>query len=160
VAVEIERKWVAPAVPTERLVGRGAALRQGYLARDGDVTLRLRIVDDGPGASAVLTVKAGAGLARTEVDAGVDVADAEQLWPLTAGRRIVKHRYTVPLDAGAVAEVDVYAGDLDGLCTVEVEFSSTAAAAAFTAPDWFGREVTGDDRWSNASLAEHGRPPA
>jgi CYTH domain-containing protein len=160
-AVEIERKWVAdrrPDAVTPDL--RGIQLRQGYLAEDGDVTVRVRISDEG----AKLTIKAGSATARTEVEVDVDRAEAEQLWPFTEGRRILKTRYRVPLDSshedGLVAEVDLFEGDLDGLCLVEVEFSSEEVAAAFEAPEWFGRDVTSVKGWSNADLARDGRPDA
>ena len=52
----------------------------------------------------------------------------------------------------------MFSGALAGLCLVEVEFPSVEAAEAFTAPAWFGREVTGQPGWSNASLARYGRP--
>jgi adenylate cyclase len=159
--LEIERKWVAdrrPDVITPDL--RGAPFRQGYLAVDRDGTVRIRISDGW----AKLTVKAGAGAAtsRTEVEVDVDVADAEELWSFTEGRRIMKTRYRVPLAPSVgedlVAEVDVFDGDLAGLCLVEVEFPSEEAAGAFEAPDWFGRDVTAIKGWSNADLARHGRP--
>jgi adenylate cyclase len=160
-AVEIERKWVADCRPDALTPDlHGTHLRQGYLAEDGDVNVRIRISDDW----ARLTVKAGSSAARTEVEVDVDRAEAEQLWPFTDGRRILKTRYRVPLDAtlgeGLVAEVDVFEGDLAGLCLVEVEFPSEEAAAAFTAPDWFGRDVTSVAGWSNAELARNGRPDA
>ena len=63
-----------------------------------------------------------------------------------------------PLADGLKAEVDFYRGDLDGLCTVEVEFPSAAAAAAFAPPDWFGTDVTSDKRFKNQNLALQGRP--
>jgi adenylate cyclase len=148
-ATEIERKWVTTDAPPPA----GVSMRQGYLAVDGDVTVRLRITAQ----SAVFTVKAGEGLARAEVEIAVDPEEAEVLWPHTNGR-IEKTRTRIDLPGGHVAEVDHYAGELDGLTTVEVEFDSVEAAEQFEPPAWFGREVTGDRRWSNASLSRHGRP--
>jgi adenylate cyclase len=152
--IEIERKFLPPQLPREHLSDAGEHMRQGYLAIDGTVAVRIRITDR----AAVLTVKGGGGMARTEVESTVTVDEAEALWALTEGRRIDKVRHRVPLDGQLVAEVDVYAGDLDGLCTVEVEFDSEAAASAFEPPDWFGRDVTGEHGWSNAALARDGRP--
>jgi CYTH domain-containing protein len=96
-------------------------------------------------------------MSRVEVELPVDRDEAESLWPHTAGRRLEKVRYEVPVDGG-VAEVDRYGGELEGLWTVEVEFDDESAAAAFTAPAWFGAEVTTTAGWSNAALARHGRP--
>jgi adenylate cyclase len=155
VAIEIERKWVAEAPPSADVLGEGTMLRQGYLAIDGDVTVRVRIAPR----EAWLTIKAGGdGLTRTEVELAVTVDEAEQLWPSTEGRRVEKVRHRVPMDGG-VAEVDVFAGALDGLCLVEVEFDDEYDARAYEPPAWFGREVTGEAAWSNASLARYGRPP-
>ena len=108
--------------------------------------------------SASLTVKVGRGRSRTEVEVDLAREEAEQLWAHTDGRRIEKVRHAVDV-SGATADVDVYGGALDGLIVVEVEFTSEAAADAFVQPSWFGRELTGDKRWSNAALARDGRPP-
>lgn len=153
-AVEIERKFLVTSLPSAGDLGPGVHLRQGYLAEEGDVEVRLRITDT----SARLTTKAGKGMARVEVDLELARDDAEALWPYTEGRRIDKVRHRVPI-GDVVAELDVYAGSLDGLVVVEVEFESPAAAAAFAPPGWFGAELTGEAGWSNASLARHGRPP-
>jgi len=152
VATEIERKFIAEALPTNG-VGSGMAIRQGYVAEEGDAEVRVRITDS----VATLTVKAGRGRSRTEVEVEIGTDEAEQLWTHTEGRRIEKVRHRV--DVGAVtAEVDVYGGALEGLIVIEVEFESEEAADSFTPPPWFGRELTGDKRWSNASLARLGRP--
>ena len=151
---EIERKYVPTAIPDEIAAQAGKHLRQGYIAEDGDVSVRVRITS----AAAVLTIKTGAGLTRTEVELELSTDQADALWPTTAGRRIDKTRHLVPLPDGNVAEIDLYHGDLDGLCTIEVEFDSEDAAASFTPPAWFGTDVTGIAAWTNAALSRHGRP--
>jgi CYTH domain-containing protein len=55
-------------------------------------------------------------------------------------------------------ELDVFEGELEGLVVAEVEFDSDAAADSFEPPEWFGDEVTGDDRYLNETLAIQGRP--
>ena len=152
-AVEIERKFMVTDPPAPDVLGTGSLLRQGYLAEEGDVEVRVRIADAG----STLTVKAGSGLRRTEVETAISRVEAEELWHHTAGRRIDKRRHRVMLGAD-VAEVDVFAGALAGLVTVEVEFASEVAASAFTQPAWFGAELTGEPGWSNAALARHGPP--
>jgi CYTH domain-containing protein len=153
VATEIERKFLVLEPPDDDGRGTGVHYRQGYLAGEGDVETRVRIADD----AAWITVKAGRGMARTEVEVAIERDEAEALWPHTVGRRLEKDRFRVPV-AGGVAEVDRYADALDGLWTVEVEFATAAAAAAFVPPAWFGPEVSQVDGWSNGSLARHGRP--
>lgn len=160
-AVEIERKFLLREDPTERLANHeGQRLRQGYLAIDQAVEVRVRISPQ----SAVVTIKAGRGITRTEVEMTVGASEAEELWTHTVGRRIEKTRYRIDLRPGrdargaCVAEVDVYHGDLTGLFVAEVEFDAESTAAEFAPPEWFGREVSDDERWSNASLARNGTP--
>lgn len=152
---EIERKFLVADVPALETLGKGQRMRQGYLAEDGDVSVRVRITET----AAVLTVKAGKGVARTEVETNLGVEQAEALWPHTQGRRIDKVRYRIPLD-DLIAEVDVYEAALSGLLTVEVEFSSIERSNAFHPPAWFGLDVTNDERWTNAALSRNGRPPS
>jgi adenylate cyclase len=152
-ATEIERRYIVESIPSSLAGDVGASIRQGYLAQDGDVELRVRIT----GGGAVLTVKAGAGRSRMEVELRVDIGDAEELWVHTAGRRIDKTRHRLPY-AGRVIELDVFRGVLAGLLIAEVEFPDDAAADAFEPPSWFGIEVTGRPEWSNSSLSRNGRP--
>jgi adenylate cyclase len=153
VATEIERKFLVADVPSADELGDGVPFRQGYLAGEGDVETRIRITPD----VAWFTVKAGRSRARVEVELPVDLDEAESLWPHTAGRRLEKVRYKVPVDGG-MAEVDRYGGELEGLWTVEVEFADEDAAEAFAPPPWFGSEVTSTSGWSNGELARRGRP--
>ena len=47
---------------------------------------------------------------------------------------------------------------LAGLLLCEVEFDDQAQAGAFVPPQWFGVDVTEDERYKNKSLAENGIP--
>jgi CYTH domain-containing protein len=151
VAYEVERKFRVHEVPAS--LGKATRLRQAYLAVDGGVEVRVR----DRGGTHVLGVKGGRGIQRTEVEVEIGVADFDELWTLAPDRRIDKTRYRVAV-GDHVAEVDVYAGSLQGLVVVEVEFADRGEAEAFVPPPWFGDEVTGDPRWSNAALATS-RPP-
>lgn len=111
VTVEIERKFLLAQLPSAVSSDVGERLRQGYVAVDGDVNVRVRIV----GRAATLTVKAGGGMARTEVEVAITTSQAEALWAHTVGRRIDKARYRIPLGVeGLTAEVDKYFDALAG----------------------------------------------
>lgn len=153
-ASEIERKFVLDAPPQGLDEHPSQPIAQGYLALDGDVEVRLRLL----GERAYLTVKAGGGRSRAEEELEIEQVRFDALWPWTEGRRIVKRRYRVPAQDALVFEVDVYEQELAGLVVAEVEFPDDAAANAFAGPDWLGREVTDDPRWKNQALALHGRP--
>lgn len=152
VADEIERKFRVREVPG--FLGDGTRLRQAYLALDGDVEVRVR----DQGGTHVLGVKGGRGMQRTEVEVEIGPGEFDELWDLAPGRRIDKTRHRIAVD-DHTAEVDVYEGPLRGLVMVEVEFADRSEAETFVAPPWFGEEVTGDARWSNATLATSGPPP-
>jgi adenylate cyclase len=150
--MEVERKFVLSSLPE---LPPGRRIEQGYVALDpagAEVRVRRK------GAAHTLTVKSGAGLVRGEEELALQAEDFARLWPLTEGRRVVKTRHDVDLGDGLKAEVDVYEGALEGLLTAEIEFPDEAAARAFEAPQWLGRDVTGDKRYANQSLAVHGRP--
>jgi CYTH domain-containing protein/CHAD domain-containing protein len=149
---EIERKFLVEEVPRGE---RGqTVIEQGYLALDEHAEVRLRR----QGGELLLTAKTGHGEVREEVEVPIEPRAFEALWPLTAGRRVRKVRHYVPLHDGLCAEVDVYAGALDGLLTAEIEFESTEQAERFRAPSWLGDELTGDQRYANQSLATFGLP--
>ena len=148
---EIERTFLVDSPPAG--LGSAVHLRQGYVAVDGPNTVRVRDA----GGRFVLTVKGGSGFERTEVEVEIDRAHFDALWGLTEGRRLEKRRHVVDVGA-AQAEVDVFDGALTGLVMVDVEFASREEGERFRPPPWFGREVTDDPAWSNASLALHGRP--
>ncbi|MFM2071184.1 MAG: hypothetical protein RLZZ623_1447 [Actinomycetota bacterium] len=150
--IEIERKFLLTNVPDTIALGVGEPMRQGYIAQMNDVGVRIRITEH----ASVLTIKVGTGLTRTEVELPLSSDQSDALWP-HAVHRLEKIRYRVHVDTN-VAEVDVYLGTLEGLRTVEVEFASETAANAFVPPTWFGQDVTGDPRWTNAALARDGRP--
>lgn len=150
---EIERKFLVSETPP-RLDGPGAAIEQGYLAISEAAEVRLRR----SGEKLTLTVKRGSGEVREEVELRLYREQFDRLWPLTAGARLRKRRHLVALEGGLKAEVDIYAGALEGLRVVEVEFGSEAEARAFQPPDWIGAELTGDGRYSNQSLATAGPP--
>jgi CYTH domain-containing protein len=151
---EIERKFLVEAVPP--LDGWTASrLEQGYLAVTDQVEVRVRRVD---GDRARLTVKSAPGLSRVEEELDLEADAFERLWPLTEARRVVKTRWSRDGGDGLVLELDLYEGSLSGLATLEVEFASEEAAAAWAPPAWAGREVTGEKAYANQSLALYGAP--
>jgi adenylate cyclase len=150
--VEVERKFVVRDPPV--LDGADAdEIEQGYLAigAEGEVRVRRR------GDRLLLTAKRGEGLSRQEAEIELDRERFDLLWPLTEGRRLHKRRYVIQHD-GLEIEVDVYAGDLEGLVVAEIEFPSEKEALALEPPEWLGEEVTGDHRYLNETLATEGAP--
>jgi CYTH domain-containing protein len=150
---EIERKFLLSGLPEDRLQGAGELIEQGYVAIDAAAEVRVRRRNG----RSTLTVKSAPARTRVEEEIEIDADRFASLWELSAGRRVVKTRYLVEHD-GATIEVDDYHDALSGLVTAEVEFASEEASEGFRPPAWLGREITGDTRYANQSLATDGLP--
>lgn len=146
---EIERKFLVKQLPIEIRQARHFPIAQGYLVSEtGGRHVRLRK----KARTASLTFKAGPASSRQEREIRLSAKQFAALWPATAGRRLRKTRYELPWE-NLVIEIDVYHGRNQGLVVAEVEFPSQDSRRKFKAPSWFGREVTGENRYSNVRLA-------
>ena len=147
-AKEIERKFLVAGGEWRNQVTRSMAFRQAYVASMEDRSVRARIVDR---RDATLTVKIGASaLVRDEYEYAIPLEDAEELMQSAPGVVIEKTRHTVE-HGGFTWEIDVFEGQYEGLVVAEVEMHDENADPDL--PAWLGREVTGDRRFSNQSLA-------
>lgn len=124
-------------------------IAQGYLVSDEDGThVRLRE----RARNYTLTFKRGIAGVREEREIELNAEQFDVLWPATAGRRLTKVRYEIPWENHLI-ELDVYRGRHHGLAVAEVEFKDEASSAIFSAPEWFGEDVTSDRHYSNITLA-------
>lgn len=149
---EIERKYLLRALPQMPDVRDVLEIEQGYIPGDTLVErLRRQRSRDGT-VTCFRTVKAGSGLQRLELEDETDERTFEHLWQLTAGLRLRKRRYLVPVN-GATWEVDEFT-DRD-LVLAEIELPT--ADTPVTLPDWLSavlvREVTEEREYTNRSLA-------
>ena len=146
---EIERKFLLKQLPERLKQARRCVIAQGYLAAEpGDRHVRLRK----KGKTASLTFKVGRGAHREEREIRLSPKQFAALWPATVGRRLYKLRYDMPWK-NFLIEIDIYRRKHKGLVVAEVEFPNRTACRKFKAPAWFGREVTGNKRYSNVRLA-------
>jgi len=147
--LEIERMLLLKRLPEKLNRLRRYIIAQGYLATDPagrQVRLRKK------GKTASLTFKVGRGAHREEREIKLSPKQFAALWPATAGRRLSKLRYEIPWK-DLLIEIDIYRGRHSGLVVAEVEFPDRATCRKFQPPPWFGREVTGEKRYSNVRLA-------
>lgn len=146
---EIERKFLLKRLPEKLKQARRCVIAQGYLAAEpGGRHVRLRK----KGKTASLTFKVGRGAHREEREIKLGPKQFTALWPATVGRRVYKLRYEMPWK-NFLIEIDIYRRKHRGLVVAEVEFPDRTACRKFKAPAWFGREVTGNKRYSNVRLA-------
>jgi len=100
-----------------------------------------------------LTIKGkSVGATRAEFEYEIPMEDARQLLDQFAVSDVTKTRYNIPLGAH-VWEVDVFAGDNEGLVVAEIELF--AEEEVFEKPQWIAEEVTGDAKYYNSSLSTH-----
>lgn len=145
-AYEIEHKYLVVNSSYEQMATSSIKMAQGYLSREPDRTVRIRIADD----KAFLTVKGrNSGDTRLEFEYEIPVSDAEKMLGLCAGRIIRKRRFIVPFD-GMVWEVDRFEGDLDWLTLAEIELPHSGCA--YSLPPFVGEEVTDNPAYYNSML--------
>ena len=151
---EIERKFLVKQLPDNLHQYSSTQIIQGYLAITEDGTeVRLRKKGD----RYFQTVKCGFGLQRGEVEIEISEDQFAKLWWMTEGKRIEKVRFEID-HSGMKIELDIYSGILKGLIVAEVEHPSIEQAKSFIPPNWFGNEVTEDERYKNRNLALFGTP--
>ncbi len=152
--IEIERKFLVSHLSFLSLATKKSRIVQGYLNSNPERTVRVRI----KGNKGFLTIKGKgneSGTTRMEWEKEISLQEAEQLLTLCEKGIIEKTRYEIPV-GNHTFEVDLFAGDHEGLVLAEIELESENED--FTKPDWLAKEVTGDERYYNAYLSNHPYP--
>lgn len=145
---EVERKWLVIDPPALSKYER-VKIVQGYLSgTESGTEVRLRREDK----KYFETFKIGTGLERDEMEVELSKKQFKILWPATRSRRLAKSRYKISYK-GKKIELDIYHRNLHGLKVAEVEFSSREQATLFSPPPWFGKEITGQRKYKNSTLA-------
>lgn len=145
-ALEIERKYLVNDSSYKTLASGKVEIRQGYLNRDPERTVRVRTFGD----KGFLTVKGkNRGEVRLEFEYEVPISDALEMLALCGGDIVEKIRYFVDYD-GLTWEVDEYIRRLEGLVVAEVELPAEGCQVVL--PPFVGEEVTGDPRYYNSNL--------
>ena len=146
--MEIERKFLVDQKiwqPGEQ----GISVRQGYLAGEGPLLVRIRQQDR----KAFLTLKGRAtGISRLEFEYEIPMVDAVGLLRLCQQPLVEKVRYVEEFE-GHTWEIDRFFGSNEGLMIAEIEL--TSEDESFARPAWLGREVSGDSRYYNSNLIQH-----
>lgn len=147
---EIERKFLVVGDFKSKAF-QATEIKQGYLCRDKNMTVRVRIKGD----KGYLTIKGKReGISRFEWEKEIAVDEALALLDLAEGGLIEKTRHLVKnTDGKHVWEVDEFRGDNEGLIMAEIEL--TDENEPFDKPDWIGKEVSDDQRYYNSQLLKN-----
>ena len=151
---EIERKFLVRSDAFKAQAVTSYEIVQGYLCKDPEKTIRVRIRD----ARAFLTIKSSVlreGLAKFEWERELDPADAKELLRLCLPGAIAKTRYIIPAPPYEGQErkweVDVFqTGKMAGTVLAEIELGDEHEP--ISCPDWIGEEVTGQPQYYNANM--------
>lgn len=145
-AKEIERKFLIkrelwqPQRP-------GVEIRQGYLSLDPERTVRVRT----KGAKGYLTIKGkNQGISRTELEYEIPYEEASQMLEELCLHPLVEKTRYLEQHGQQLWEIDIFAGDNEGLAVAEAELPSEDTALAL--PIWIDREVSREARYYNSSL--------
>lgn len=146
-AKEIERKFLVNGSDYKAKAVKVKKICQGYLSRDPDRTVRVRLIDDVHGFLTVKTRNSGA--TRGEWEYPVPASDARDMLEACTGL-VEKTRYVVPEASGLSWEVDEFHGRHEGLVVAELEIPSEDYP--FVKAEFIGEEVTGDPKYYNSNL--------
>lgn len=145
-ALEIEHKYLVNDDSFKTMAFQTVEIRQGYLNRLPERTVRVRTVDD----RGFLTVKGiNTGDVRHEYEYEIPLTDAVEMLQLCEPGIIEKTRYKVRFD-NLVWEIDEYHGSREGLTVAEVEIPESGHTYAL--PPFIGRNVTGNPSYYNSQL--------
>lgn len=145
-AFEIEHKYLVKDESYKEMASRKIHILQGYLNRNPERTVRVRMADD----KGFITVKGlSKGDTRLEFEYEIPAEDARCLMEMCEKPVIEKIRYVVPFE-GFMWEVDEFMSPREGLVTAEIELPSSDTM--YTLPDFIGEDVTGNPAFYNSSL--------
>jgi adenylate cyclase len=159
--MEIERKFAIKKLPDDLSIYECKNIEQGYLCHNP--ILRIRRSND----KYILTYKSKLGMElsskeganiNNEIELPLTKEAYQSLKKKTEGNMIYKKRYLIPILDGLTAELDIFEEQLSGLIFAEVEFPDVNTADSFIAPDWFGKDLTRDKRYSNYHLSKLSSP--
>lgn len=147
---EIERKFLVTTSWQEIVKDdKGLHVRQGYLCKNSNVTVRIRTMNS----RGFLTVKGKSkGISRQEFEYEVPLIEAEELLELCTGAIVEKTRYFID-HRGKTWELDVFKGENEGLVVAEIELHDEEEE--FEKPEWAGEDVSHDKRYSNSNLSQN-----
>lgn len=157
--VEIERKWLIDPnnIPYDLSNAEVCEIEQTYITFSPE--FRIRRVNGGEYYTCAFkaNLRVG-GLVRDEIEAFITEDEYDNLLVKSEGNTIYKTRYQFLDEEGYLIAIDIFAGDLEGLAYMEIEFTNMDEATEYGNPDWVIADVTNDVNYKNGYLARYGIP--
>ncbi len=155
--MEIEKKYLVKNLPKNLDKYKNLKISQGYISNT-EPTIRIRQL----GTEYILTIKSTENIeaknkciVNEEFEFKISEEKYIELSTKVSNTFIEKTRYYIPIN-NLMAELDIYHNQLNGLCTVEVEFNTLEEFEAFQPEDWFGEDVTKNIKYKNFYLSTYG----
>ncbi len=146
--MEIERKFLVKTIPDNLSEYKCRIIEQAYLCTEPVV--RVRKDND----EYYLTDKGRGLMAREEYNLPLTNESYQHLLAKADGNIITKKRYEIPDGTGKTIELDIFEGVFSGTVVAEVEFETIEEANSYTAPSWFGKDVTNDTAYHNSNMSK------
>ena len=146
--MEIERKFLVKTIPDNLSEYKCGIIEQAYLCTEPVV--RVRKDND----EYYLTYKGRGLMAREEYNLPLTNESYQHLLAKADGNIITKKRYEIPDGTGKTIELDIFEGVFSGTVVAEVEFETIEEANSYTAPSWFGKDVTNDTAYHNSNMSK------
>lgn len=145
--IEIERKFLIKKEKWEAVKpSNGELIIQGYLQKDPNKTVRIRVKDN----SGFITIKGKTkGVSRSEYEYEIPVEEAKYMIQEFCGQYIEKTRYLFEYE-GFTWEVDEFVSPKKGLILAEIELESEGQH--FPLPDFIDKEVSDDTQYYNSNM--------
>ena len=148
-AFEIEHKYLVINDSYLQMQTAVREIKQGYLSRNPERTVRVRIVDD----KGYITVKGLTNVdIRHEFEYSIPYEDAVMMLEMCVPPIISKKRHLVPYE-GHIWEVDEFQGDLSHVVVAEIELKSRDEK--YSLPPFVGADITGNPAYYNSQLHLH-----
>ena len=147
--LEIERKFLIKKEFIPKLSKiTPIQIAQGYLTLAKGYHTRIRLSKKGRSKTATITSKLGSGMVRQEFEQSLEVKHCEMLFKhckkiLRKERRKIKF-------AGFTWEIDYFPDHKIWVAEIEIPSKNTK----FSLPAFIGKEVTGNNKYSNIRMAK------
>jgi CYTH domain-containing protein len=164
--MEIEKKYKVEKIPFELSKYDYYEITQGYITTDPVIRIRRKVLkdteeyilcykekvnNDSDGNNKKSDVKVNI---NHEYETQISKKAFEKLIKEVKGHIITKTRYLIPYESFLI-ELDVFHGDYEGLIVAEVEFKEENMIKDFTVPSWFGKDLSGDKKYTNAYMSQN-----
>ncbi len=148
--IEIEKKYLTVNDDWRKNAGEGIYMVQGYMSSNEKSSVRIRINGD----TANLNIKSKKiGIQRSEYDYPIPVDEAKEILKTLCDRPFIEKTRFHVIHKGHEWEIDVFAGENEGLIVAELELDSVDEK--YVLPDWVGDDVSNDPRYYNVCLVTH-----